>query len=551
MGLFINLFVNSCNISTEQWQSVYDESLVLLQHFPAKLSRFDTEIINGQKRYHYTTELIMYKGAPNEKWQVDGDIVSDKHAESFSLPRHLNARYAKEDARDVLWVRDDSLHYIGGYGYELFDRKTQGYPYHLAILAVGILVESRFSGKAYVTGDINTEQAEMMTSWCNTILNKTVEKPVCCVAQRLFQRLNKIYSDDRLLIERFTTLSMDNETHVLSALFQLSNRTLVLNKIEDRLGQFQSLTQFGAINIVGQLLESQSDVKLLIEMVSSIIADVGEKKSVDFSVESLLTLLVRYMITIKKESRDTYTQLADNMSRTGDINHTMGKVLSRLMGFSPSYFDFYISSEELLDIFCAYDAEKCGDFEKIITHSELWCQEQIKEYNDIVNEVEKTMPQQEKLSDKPLHSLASIEKSEQNLFNFSFIKTEMDLNSLFSDQEQYILDDIYRQKVIFNDPVKLVCNFGNNIQRLIKENHKQMQFDTIEEGLLLLYKASVDNGIVLKEPIWIKIDTITNLKLLQNLVVLAFINNISADMCQLRIFILEHPDFWEELNSGD
>jgi len=256
------------------------------------------------------------------------------------------------------------------------------------------------------------------------------------------------------------------------------------------------------------------------------------------------------MITIKKESRDTYTQLADNMSRTGDINHTMGKTLSRLMGFAPSYFDFYISSEELLGIFCAYDTEKCADFEKIITHSELWCQEQIKEYNDVVNEVEKNMPQQDILSDKPLHSLESIKKSEQNLFNFSFTEVEADLKTLFSDQEQYILDDIYRQKVIFNDPVKLVRNLGNNIQRLVNENHKQMQFDTIEEGLLLLYKASVENGIVLKEQIWIKIDKITNLKLLQNLVVLVFINNISADMCQFRIFILEHPDLWEELNSG-
>jgi len=179
MGLFIHLFVNSHNISTEQWQSVYDESLVLLQHFPAKLSRFDTEIINGQERYHYTTELIMCEGTPNEKWQVSGDMVSDKHAESFSLARHLDACYAKEDARDVLWVRDDALHYIGGYGYDLFDHKTQGYPYHCAILAVGILVESRFSGNAYVTGDINTEQAEMMTAWCNAILKKMVKKPVC------------------------------------------------------------------------------------------------------------------------------------------------------------------------------------------------------------------------------------------------------------------------------------------------------------------------------------------------------------------------------------
>ncbi len=53
--------------------------------------------------------------------------------------------------------------YADGFnGTMIFDSKTQGNPYHLAILAAATLIENRMpEGKAFVFGDIRIAQADM------------------------------------------------------------------------------------------------------------------------------------------------------------------------------------------------------------------------------------------------------------------------------------------------------------------------------------------------------------------------------------------------------
>nr|VFJ73796.1 MAG: hypothetical protein BECKFW1821C_GA0114237_105430 [Candidatus Kentron sp. FW] len=74
-----------------------------------------------------------------------GDSVSGQRAEDFRLFRHRTRQFSAfleqrelvkryDPTKDVLWVPTDSLDYIDGNGVDLFGAKTQGYPYHLAIL---------------------------------------------------------------------------------------------------------------------------------------------------------------------------------------------------------------------------------------------------------------------------------------------------------------------------------------------------------------------------------------------------------------------------------
>ncbi len=56
--------------------------------------------------------------------------------------------------------------YADGFnGTMIFDSKTQGNPYHLAILAAATLIENRMpEGKAFVVRDIRIAQADMQAT---------------------------------------------------------------------------------------------------------------------------------------------------------------------------------------------------------------------------------------------------------------------------------------------------------------------------------------------------------------------------------------------------
>ncbi|RKZ97376.1 MAG: hypothetical protein DRQ43_03040 [Gammaproteobacteria bacterium] len=549
MGLFIHLFVNTHNISTEQWESTYHESLELLNKFPANLIRFDTEEIDGHKRYRYTRQLIVDKETRGEKWIISGDMASDKQAESFALPRYLKDYYDQGDDRDILWADEDSLHYVDGNGLDLFGNKTQGYPYHLVVLAVGILVESRFPGSAYVIGDIENEQAENMTAWVNTVLKKPVEKPVCCDAQRLFSRLDKLYRNGMYTIQRFRAVSRENDEQIFAALLQLSDRKLVLNDTEQRLGEYTSLNQLGAINIISQFLKVIPDIKQLIEIVNCIIKGSGTEKSEDFSLEKLLEVLVRNMITTEKDKREPITQLADNINRMGNINHVMGVSVMKILNFNPSYIDCYLPRGELLDIFSTYDLDKRSGFEKIINESEQCCNEQLKEYREAIQEVEDIISQKEKQCNEQNHPtfamVSAMGKDEQQLINLPY--TSLSHAKQLSVQEHYILEEVDQQRVKFKNPLEATRHIGDNLQQLIKENTEYLRFETRKQGLTFIYKASIENGIVLKEHIWRLIDKEQDMDLLRTLLVLMLVADNSANFCDWRIFILEHPELWREM----
>jgi len=206
MGIFINLYVNYQDISIERWEDVYRESLVLLERFPAPLVRLKAEKKDNHRRLVLTSTIIAGQGTDNENWKIVGDSVSGQLAEGFGLHRiYSNCRHYNDQlsSDDILLVEEDAIRYSQCNGQNLFGGKTQGYPYHLALLAVGMLLEARFPLAVHVSGDINKCQVQHMLQWSNAILDKPVTEPVCVDGERLYRRLNQLYADKSLVIKRF------------------------------------------------------------------------------------------------------------------------------------------------------------------------------------------------------------------------------------------------------------------------------------------------------------------------------------------------------------
>lgn len=72
-----------------------------------------------------------------------------------------------------------------GNGYQQLGGKTpKAIP--TVVLAVAILLESRFPQQAFLFGDIERFQVEQMVQWVNAILPTPVVEPICFAGERLY-----------------------------------------------------------------------------------------------------------------------------------------------------------------------------------------------------------------------------------------------------------------------------------------------------------------------------------------------------------------------------
>lgn len=149
MGTYINLSILPSNISDSEWEQVYEESLRLVNAFP---------FANIAKRYFFGYKLPVYVKAeeeisPERHWTVGGDLKSKRFAETFTLYRdisHYQSARLESSQKDILCEEEQ-------YKIDTFNSKTQGYEYHLYILSIAMLIESRLPEKALVSGNIDYE----------------------------------------------------------------------------------------------------------------------------------------------------------------------------------------------------------------------------------------------------------------------------------------------------------------------------------------------------------------------------------------------------------
>lgn len=211
MGLNINLVINFKGIQPVEWENTWLESVELLKAFPLPLSRHSIETKNGQDRHVYTCNLILDPGTVEECWYLEGDLLSGQFAETFDLYRHLSA-YTKTSGQQgcfeqSVFMTDEPEYPTSSNGLRIWDSKTQGYLFHLAVLAVGVLLENRFPGKCYVYGNIEEEQVEVVLEWLEKALGKTLQPLICFDAERLYQQLDVVYrKDKKAAIARFSCL---------------------------------------------------------------------------------------------------------------------------------------------------------------------------------------------------------------------------------------------------------------------------------------------------------------------------------------------------------
>ena len=224
MGLFIIGELLPQDITQKQWERAYEEVLQLVNAYDF------LDIIRNKDKYTKYGLMWCYAEKSRER-EIGGHIGVGIYgaysgcisAEDQILYRDLNC-YTHESwlsdkkikpEQNVLYCHDaligrlfdiEELEIFHDYRTTIFGNKTQGYPHHVPLLSIGLLLEDRL-GKAFtVHGDITRGQIKAAIKWANTILDEPISLPCILDNAELLNRLQVFVPRERLL-ESFTGLT--------------------------------------------------------------------------------------------------------------------------------------------------------------------------------------------------------------------------------------------------------------------------------------------------------------------------------------------------------
>ena len=277
MGIFINLQVSK-SVTKEEWASVYSESIEMIKKLP--LAEWQNKkSINGMK----ITCLVRTKehefsyGWNNENkivgWEASGDYETLKTGECHFFPRDLVTEYNATAGDAILaelpqctdhaWKEE-----LCNQNYGIFGNKTQGEPYHMYLLAVCCMVESRLKEKAFVTGDITKGQLKKAVEIANSILKIPVDVPARCDANRLFERISKLNITEIDKLKLFNYLYLENANIELGNFIRTNfSENVWRDYIKDKLNQFHVNT-IGFSEKLEKFLELGFDLRTICSLIN-------------------------------------------------------------------------------------------------------------------------------------------------------------------------------------------------------------------------------------------------------------------------------------------
>ena len=200
MGIYVHMSVSK-TVTKREWERVYEETLQLVKAFPlAEKREVNCRGVETICLVPTKEREIIYDWNDEEKrigWCTNGDYNTMHTAETYTLYRDMvSDDGVDENAGDALldalpsyltadWV--DKIYYRS---YSIWDNKTQGEPYHMYLLAIACLIESRLGEKAFVYGDITRGQCRKAVELANQHLEKPIDIPARCDMERFFKRVS-------------------------------------------------------------------------------------------------------------------------------------------------------------------------------------------------------------------------------------------------------------------------------------------------------------------------------------------------------------------------
>jgi len=501
MGVYIQLKAFGEHIPEKEWTNIYEEALTLLKAENAigirrDVIQFDEN--SEAERIYFSTNIEKDTDDPaRHHWDVVGDIDNLLIAESFSMHRNNQSLpYREPDAHvdiiaDIIREIEDD-----GQTYDLiFDGKTQGYPYHYCILAVGMLLEDRFPRYAVVSGNIDRYQAIKSQEMIKQILNKTVQLPVVTEWERLIDRI-KQFKQGVSAINAFSDIIRDDPRRDgkerLQAIKNKFSETEFNQWILTNLKHYESASQNGSLNIFIDSLNAGFDIKNLAKLACI------EPDGPLFKPDEFFKALVESLwITVPMDNKDNFSIFQKPKGDVDGVMSQFGLAMFDMMGgMKGRDLKIYIPEDQLLE-----------EMETVFP-------DKIKELRDIVKNAKKKL-------DKTL------QKANENLNMF---QQKHDTSMPLTDgTEFFTLDEGDPLNESIEMMLKGIAYYIYSAKDQVKDNDELNQIFNEDNDLIhyrfVLTKMTGELGPTLTENAWNWIDKEKDVKLLRTLLILAAFQN--------------------------
>jgi hypothetical protein len=158
--------------------------------------------------------------------------------------------------KDILFEEDQLKN-------DVFSSKTQGYKYHLYILAIAMLIESRLPNKALVSGDIDYEQCVKAKKWADQFLSSPIEIPVRVDVDKLVSRTAHFKNEIEQVqfINKWLIADQEEKFKIIYSSF---SRNTFLEWFGNELKLYSSPNQLGALKLQIYYLNVVADLNGLL-----------------------------------------------------------------------------------------------------------------------------------------------------------------------------------------------------------------------------------------------------------------------------------------------
>jgi hypothetical protein len=193
MGISVHLAVVAARVSDAAWRELYEKARHVALHWRPRPLSSGWRNIGAVRVAQYTPQFETTEGL-----HFVGDAESLTTAESHmfpvtlahhSAPRGTWSRRPSSQADVVVTVAAELGERTSTDVQYLLGAKTQGLPYHVMIVALGLLVENALPGTAMVYGNLSIRDGEQARDGLAAILGEKFEPPVVMDVARLRSRL--------------------------------------------------------------------------------------------------------------------------------------------------------------------------------------------------------------------------------------------------------------------------------------------------------------------------------------------------------------------------
>lgn len=469
IGTYVRLSILPYKIPQEEWKKVYYESLQLLNAYSFADVRDRTFCGTNVKAYVKSQEIR--EEAANH-WNTCGDLESKKYGETFRLYNDIKM-YQKsvpslEDSNscDILF-NDQHIVYV-------FDNKTQGFPYHLYILAIAMLIESRFPKFVLVEGNIDEKQCLKAKQWADKYLSSPINLPVRVNRKALLSRLK----DNSGELERVNFLEkwlIDDPENFFELIYKQFSKETFRQWFISKLNSYGSPSQIGAIKLLIYYLNNVKDLDTLLYTACK---DTDGPK---FSEEEMIKALAKTWVCLPRGEFSFLSVFNKVEGHPTIIEREFGMVVMDLK-FSGREINTYIPLNELSDQIARHFSISRASVESILKKENSNITKQLKEFNKLIG---------------PVLTLSQNNSEEK----------------MFLDDEDALLYFNADTILLTDDQEFLLESLAFSIHSFLKEYHelKEKVFGSLDKMKLILAKMVFEKShLILTEEAWRWIDECDN-----------------------------------------